>query len=113
MKLEADGVQFCMGIIAMPWIFKVVYGFLSDNVDVFESRRRGHLLMNSVCCILAIGGGMTFGMYSGEYFATFCATLSQMNMAYSATVTEALMVQASAKGVKNGSENLNGLAYLF
>ena len=34
-------------------------------------------------------------------------------MAYSDTVTDALTCQATAKGVKNGTENLNSIAYLF
>jgi len=34
-------------------------------------------------------------------------------MAYCDTVTDALTVQATKKGVKNGSENLNGVSYLF
>ena len=34
-------------------------------------------------------------------------------MAYSDTVTDAMTCQAAAKGIKNGNENLNSIAYLF
>lgn len=53
-----------------------------------------------------------FGMHFGKYFVASCVFVSQINMAYSDTVTDALTVQAANKGVKNGSENLNSISYL-
>ena len=113
LKLSPTEVQFFMGLIAVPWSFKIVYGFLADNVALRGSKRKGHLLVNALSCACAMAALILFGLRLGKYFITFCVLMSQINMAYSDTVTDALTCQATAKGVKNGSENLNSIAYLF
>ena len=113
MKLEPAEVQAFIGVIAIPWSFKIIYGFASDNLQVFNSKRRGHLLMNTMCCILSMAAIIVFGVQFGKYFVTVCVFITQINMAYCDTVTDALTVQATKKGVKNGSENLNSVSYLF
>lgn len=113
MKLEPAEVQAYMGIIAIPWSFKIVYGFMSDNLTVFNSKRRGHILLNCSCCILSMSAIMAFGMQFGKYFVTFMIFVSQINMAYNDTVTDALTCQASKLGVEDGTENLNTLSYLL
>lgn len=92
LKLEPAEVQAYMGIIAIPWSFKIIYGFMSDNVKIFNSKRRGHILMNSGCCILSMSSIMLFGKGMGKYFVTFMVLVSQINMAYCDTVTDALTV---------------------
>ena len=101
-----------MGLIAIPWSFKIFYGFSSDNIKVFGSKRKGHLLVCAACCILSMAAIIIFGMHFGKYFVAACVFISQINMAYSDTVTDALTVQAANKGVKNGGENLNSISYL-
>lgn len=113
LNLEPAEVQAFMGIVAIPWTFKIVYGFMSDNIKVFNSKRRGHILMNSGCCILSMTAIMMFGMHFGKYFVTACIFISQINMAYCDTVTDALTVQASKIGVQDGNENLNSFSYLM
>ena len=54
-----------------------------------------------------------FGSSWGKYFVTFCVLVSQINMAYNDTVTDALTVQASKKGVQDGTENLNAICYFM
>ena len=102
-----------MGIIALPWSFKIFYGFCSDNVKIFGSKRRGHILLNTVCCSLSMIAVMLFGLRLGKYFVTACVFISQLTMAYNDTVTDALTVQASKFGAPDGSENLNSLCYMM
>jgi hypothetical protein len=84
-----------MGLISVPWSFKIFYGFISDNVSVFSSKRRGHVLLNSACCILAMASIIAFGGHFGKEFVVFCCFVSQINMAYNDTVTDAMTVMAS------------------
>ena len=37
-----------MGLLALPWSLKVLFGLLSDLVPLFGSRRRNYLLISSV-----------------------------------------------------------------
>ena len=113
MKLEPAEVQLYDGLIALPWSFKIFYGFLSDNILIFKSKRRGHILLNCACCIVAILSLIVFGSTMGKYFTIGCLFISQINMAYNDTVTDALTVQAAKKGIKDGCENLNSLSYLM
>ena len=69
--------------------------------------------MNCACCITTIGMMIVFGQQLGKNFITFCIFISQMNMAYNDTVTDALTCQAAKFGVKDGNENLNAISYLF
>jgi|TARA_B110000285_G_C15104516_1_gene607117 hypothetical protein len=101
-----------MAIIALPWSFRIVYGFMSDNFRIFGTKRRGHILMNAGCCIVTMCSLIIFNNL-GKYFITFCLIISQLNMAYNDTVTEALTVQASNKGVINASESLNTISFYF
>jgi hypothetical protein len=79
-----------MGIITIPWSLKILFGFLSDNVKILGSNRRGHILLNTGCCILSMLALITVG--HGKYFVTSCIFISQLNMAYNDTVIDALMI---------------------
>lgn len=100
-----------MGIIAIPWSFKIFYGFSSDNIKIFGQKRRTHIMLNTFLCSVSMIALMLFGVRFGKYFVTFCVFLSQYTMAYNDTVTDALTVQASKLGIPNGCEWLNGICY--
>ena len=109
LNLQPAEVQLYMGIISIPWSFRVLYGFLSDNIYIFSSRRRNHILINSFLNITAMSLVMKYGMDQGKYYITGWLFLSQMNMAYCDTVTDALSVQATKHNIRGGNENLQGL----
>jgi hypothetical protein len=110
--LEPAETQTWIGIISIPWSLKILYGFTSDNVRIFGSKRRGHILLNTLCCMISMFILITFDIKLGKYFITACCFVSQFNMAYSDTVTDALTVRAS-RGVENGSLNLMFLSQLM
>ena len=76
LKLEPGEVTAFMGIIAMPWSFKIFYGFSSDNIKIFGSKRRGHILLNTMTCSLSMLAIMIFGVQFGKYFITVCVFIS-------------------------------------
>jgi len=76
MKLNPAEAQAFIGVIAIPWSFKIIYGFSSDNLKVFNSKRRGHLLMNTMCCILSMAVIIIFGVKFGKYFVTVCVFIT-------------------------------------
>jgi hypothetical protein len=92
LDLEPEEVQAFMGIICLPMSFRIIYGFMSDNVQVLGSRRKGHIIMNCICCITSMTALITMGTYFGKYFVTACVMISMMNIAYCDTVTDALTV---------------------
>lgn len=109
--MEPAEVTFFMGVIALPWSFKIFYGFASDNIRIFGSKRRVHILLNTAICSVAMLCIMLFGLQFGKYFVTACIFVSQLTMAYNDTVTDALTVQAARVEVKGCCEWLNGMSY--
>lgn len=81
-----------MGMNAIPWSFKILYGFISDNFLIFGTRRKGHILLNISIAICTMLGIMFAGEARGKYFVTACVTLCQLTMAYNDTVTDGLTV---------------------
>ena len=112
MKLELSECEMFLGIISAPWSFKIIYGLLSDNVKIFGTKRKGHLLVNAGSCIFVMTLIIVFGMHLGKYFVTGCVFISQINIAYIDCVTDALTIQVSTNSVKHGTENLNTIAFL-
>jgi MFS family permease len=113
MGMSPGEVEFCMGLIAIPWSLKIIYGFMADNLKVFNSRRRGHIMANCMVCISAMALIVLFGEKFPSWAITLCIFVSQMNMAYNDTITDALTVQAAKFGVEDGNENLNSISYLM
>lgn len=111
LHLEPAEVTVYMGLIALPWSFKIFYGFTSDNIRIFGSKRRNHILLNTVLCSVSMVGIMLFGLEFGKYFVTICVLISQYTMAYNDTVTDALTVQASKFDIADCCEWLNGMCY--
>ena len=68
-------------------------------------------MMNCICCISAIANVLLFGASFGEYFTTFCIFITQINMAYNDTVTDALTCQAAKFDVEDGNSILNAMSY--
>lgn len=113
MKLQPADTTALMGMNAIPWSFKIIYGFLSDNFFIFGTRRKGHILMNITIAIVTMLGIIFAGESLGKYFVTACVTLCQMTMAYNDTVTDGLTVQATKVGHDDFSERVNSLAYIL
>jgi hypothetical protein len=84
-----------IGFISIPFALKIIYGFTSDNIKILGSKRRGHLLVNSFSSMFMMILILGFGRKFGKYFITCCVFVSQLNMAYGDTVTDALTIQAA------------------
>ena len=70
LKLQNSEVQSLMQIIAIPWSFKLIYGFITDNVTIRNSRRKSHIIINTVSCIICLSTIIVFGTHLGEYLLT-------------------------------------------
>ena len=56
-KLDPGQVQMYMALIQLPWAFKIVYGFISDNVALFGYKRKTYLILFSFgefCAMVAL-----------------------------------------------------------
>ena len=113
MHLDLAEVEYLLALINLPWSFKIIYGFMSDNLKIFNTKRKGHMILNISCCILAISAILIYHPREMPYFLTTCLFISQVNIAYVDTIIDALIVQNSKKSTSSGTENLNSLAFLM
>lgn len=69
---------------------KVLYDFSSNYINVFGFRKRNHIILNAIVCIGLMGILMNYGTDLGKFAMTLCIFVSQINVAYCDTVTDAL-----------------------
>jgi hypothetical protein len=89
--LEPGYTQYLTGIIMLPWSIKIIYGFLSDNVPIFGSRRRSYLYIGALIQIMSMGA-MSMNMFKSAELASVLLFLSNVAIAMSDVVLDSLMV---------------------
>jgi hypothetical protein len=98
-----------IGIINFPWVIKLIFGLIFDNVSLCGSRRRSYLLLACICNLASLVALILFAMKHGKIFLTVCLFLTQICMTTCDAITDALIVQASRVDSDNAAANLNTL----
>jgi hypothetical protein len=44
-EIEPDAMQKTIAICILPFSFKIVYGFISDNIPILGSKKKSYLLI--------------------------------------------------------------------
>ena len=45
--LEPDKLSYIYSIVSIPWLFKPIFGYISDTYPIFGYRRKSYLLIFS------------------------------------------------------------------
>lgn len=104
-SLEPSYNQYLSGVIMLPWSIKIIYGFLSDNVPIFGSRRRSYLYIGALMQIFAMSA-MSSNVVPTAEVAAAMMFISNVSVAMSDVVLDSLMVVQSRIDPKHGSEDL-------
>jgi hypothetical protein len=91
LKLQPSEISVLMGIMAFPWMIKIILAVISDSVIFLGSRRRSYLMANSAANFTAILCLMVIETDLGKYFIIFCLFISQICMTWCDCITDALM----------------------
>lgn len=75
----------------LPWSIKIIYGFLSDNVPIFGSRRRSYLYIGAIMQIFSMSL-MAANMILTAELAAAMMFISNVSVAMSDVVLDSLMV---------------------
>jgi hypothetical protein len=110
LDLEPSEVSTLMGIMSLPWMLKLFLAITSDTVSLNGSRRKSYLYINSVCNFLVIGSLSIFQASLGKYFVIFSMLISQVNMTWCDSMTDALIAKMSKESEEVGS-NLYPMVY--
>jgi MFS family permease len=83
-----------MGLLALPWSLKVLFGLLSDLVPLFGSRRRNYLLISSISASLGLLFLYLFPVPAGSHWVLFMwLLLPTIGIAFGDVLVDALMVE--------------------
>jgi folate/biopterin transporter len=89
--LSPAEVSALMGVAALPWIIKPVFGFVSDGFPLFGYRRRPYLILSG---LLGTASWLGLGLLAHTALtATVAIALSSLSVAVSDVIVDSLVVE--------------------
>lgn len=92
MDLEPSEIEFLVGVNSMPWVAKILFAIIVDNLTMCGSRRKSYLMFACIVNLLGMYCLMLFSAQSGKYFVTACIFMNQVCMTICDAISDALMV---------------------
>ncbi|MGB3300759.1 MAG: folate/biopterin family MFS transporter [Phormidesmis sp.] len=107
--LSPAEVAALMGISALPWTIKPVFGFLSDGLPIFRYRRRPYLVLSGVLGAIA---WLAMGtVVDTPLKATLAILLSSLSVAISDVIVDSLVVERVRDEGQGEAGTLQSLAW--
>jgi folate/biopterin transporter len=98
--LSPAQVSALMGIAALPWMVKPLFGFISDGLPLFGYRRRPYLVLSGLLGTAAWLALAT--VVHSTWGATIAISLSSLSVAMSDVIVDSLVVErARSESVKD------------
>ncbi|MBD2253919.1 folate/biopterin family MFS transporter [Nostoc parmelioides] len=84
-------VSALMGIVALPWMVKPLFGFISDGLPIFGYRRRPYLVLSGI--LGAISWISLATIVHTSWAATVAIALGSLSVAVSDVIADSLVVE--------------------
>lgn len=107
--LSPAQVAALMGIAALPWVIKPLFGFLSDGLPLFGYKRRPYLVLSGLMGTVAWLGLATVVHTAGA--ATIAILLSSLSVAISDVIVDSLVVERARGESFSNSGSLQSLTW--
>ncbi|MEL6489285.1 MAG: folate/biopterin family MFS transporter [Cyanobacteria bacterium J06634_6] len=107
--LSPAEVSALMGIAALPWTIKPVFGFLSDGLPIWRYRRRPYLIIAGVLGAIAWLSLAT--IVHTALAATAAILLTSLSVAISDVIVDSLVVERARKEGQGSAGTLQSLAW--
>jgi folate/biopterin transporter len=107
--LSPAQVSALMGIVALPWIIKPVFGFISDGLPIFGYRRRPYLVLSGI--LGAISWVSLATIVHTSWAATLAIALSSLSVAVSDVIVDSLVVERARRESQAASGSLQSLSW--
>ncbi len=107
--LSPAEVSALMGIAALPWTIKPVFGFMSDGLPIFRYRRRPYLIISGVLGAIAWLAMAT--VVDTALKATAAILLSSLSVAVSDVIVDSLVVERARDENQGDAGTLQSLAW--
>ena len=91
LALSPAEVAALMGIAALPWVIKPVFGFISDGLPIFGYRRRPYLILSG---LLGVGAWLSLAnLVHTAAGATLAISITSLSVAFSDVIVDSLIVE--------------------
>ncbi|MEG4584379.1 folate/biopterin family MFS transporter [Microcoleus sp. MOSTC5] len=102
-------VSAMLGVVALPWIIKPVFGFMSDGLPIFGYRRRPYIVLSGLLGTSAWVSLAT--IVHTPLAATGAIALSSLSLAVSDVIADSLVVERARKESVTDAGSLQSLSW--
>ena len=102
-------VSAMLGVVALPWIIKPLYGFMSDGLPIFGYRRRPYIVLSGLLGMSAWVSLAT--IVHTPLAATGAIALSSLGLAVSDVIADSLVVERARKESVTDAGSLQSLSW--
>ena len=102
-------VSAMLGVVALPWIIKPVFGFMSDGLPIFGYRRRPYIVLSGLLGTAAWVSLAT--IVHTPLAATGAIALSSLGLAVSDVIADSLVVERARKESVTDAGSLQSLSW--
>lgn len=102
-------VSALMGVAAIPWMVKPLFGFISDGVPIFGYRRRPYLVLSGLLGVASWVGLAT--VVDRPWSATAAIALGSLSIAMSDVIVDSLVVERARSESVSAAGSLQSLCW--
>ena len=102
-------VSALVGVAALPWMVKPLFGFISDGLPIFGYRRRPYLILSGLLGALAWVAMAT--VVNTPLAATVAIAASSLSVAFSDVIVDSLVVERARKESMGKAGSLQSLSW--
>lgn len=102
-------VSAMLGVVALPWIVKPLFGFMSDGLPIFGYRRRPYIILSGLLGTSAWIALAT--IVHTPLAATGTIALSSVSLAVSDVIADSLVVERARKESASDAGSLQSLSW--
>ncbi|MDG2615037.1 folate/biopterin family MFS transporter [Thermoleptolyngbya sichuanensis XZ-Cy5] len=109
LALSPAQVSALLGVAAIPWTIKPLFGFMSDGLPIFGYRRRPYLILSGVLGAIAWVAMST--VVHSAWAATLAIALSSLAIAVSDVIVDSLVVERARLESSKTSGSLQSICW--
>ncbi|BAY24955.1 hypothetical protein NIES2100_47540 [Calothrix sp. NIES-2100] len=107
--LSPTQVSALLGVVALPWIIKPVFGFISDGLPIFGYRRRPYLILSGILGTISWVSLAT--IVHTTWAATLAIALSSLSVAVSDVIVDSLVVERARRESQADAGSLQSICW--
>ncbi len=102
-------VSALLGVVAIPWMVKPLFGFISDGLPIFGYRRRPYLVLSGFLGALSWVAMAT--VVNSAIAATAAIALGSLSIAISDVIVDSVVVERARNESVSGAGSLQSLSW--